>query len=66
MHQDHTEVNVMLALYLPVVEIRRGYYGNLVVKLLDMLITLSIYVYVFFFWYNQKMFLNRAIMGYTG
>lgn len=43
MHQDHTEVKVMLALVLPLVEIRPGYYGNLVVKLLDMLITLSVY-----------------------
>lgn len=48
MYQDHAEVKVMLALYLPVVEIRRGYYGNLVVRLLDMLITLSVYVFVFF------------------
>lgn len=52
-HQDHTEVKVMLALVLPLVEIRPGYYGNLVVKLLDMLITLSVYsiftvLYVFF------------------
>lgn len=43
MHQDHTEVKVMLALVLPLVEIRPGYYGNLVVKLLDMLNTLSVY-----------------------
>lgn len=43
MHQDHTEVKVMLALDLPLVEIRPRYYGNLVVKLLDMLITLSVY-----------------------
>lgn len=42
MHQDHTEVKVMLALSLPVVEKRGGYYGNLVVKLLNMLITLSV------------------------
>lgn len=43
MHQDHTEVKVMLALVLPLVEIRPGYYGNLVVKLLDMLTTLLVY-----------------------
>lgn len=48
MYQDHTEVKVMLALYLPVVEIGPGYYGNLVVKLLDMPITLSVHVYVVF------------------
>lgn len=48
MYQDHTEVKVMPALYLPVVEIRRRYNGNLVIKLLDVLITLLVYLYVFF------------------
>lgn len=62
-YQDHTEVKVMLALYLPVLEIRRGYYGNLVVKLLDMLITIGICVCIF---YNQKRFRDLAIMIYTG
>lgn len=57
MHQDHTEVKVMRVLYLPVVEIRRGYYGNLGVKLLDMLITLSVYVYVFIFFTIKRCFI---------
>lgn len=47
MYQDHTEVKVMLPLYLPLVEIRRGFYGNLVVKLFDMLIALSVYLSIF-------------------
>lgn len=60
MHQDHTEVKVMLTPLLPLVEIRPGYYGNLDVKLLDVLVTLSVYgiftvLYVFIL-YNEKIF----------
>lgn len=74
MHQDHTEVKVMLALVLPLVEIRPGYYGNLVVKLLDMLTTLLVYsifavLYEFFTMTvlisaNPDCFLNSGIPGW--